>query len=79
MYEYHKYEDVAWQRLQDVQREIENSRLMAAGIQQAWATLRLLAVRGWLLGGLASLRAPRRRPVVAERATDDVQKASDAA
>ena len=43
-------EDAAWQRLQDTQREIENSRLMAEG--QPDATLRLLrrlAVRAWHL------------------------------
>ncbi len=53
-------EDAAWQRLQDMQREIENSRLMADG--QPDATLQLLrrlAVRAWHLAGLAAMRPPR--------------------
>ena len=48
-------EDAAWQRLQDTQREMENSRLMAEG--QPDATLQLLrrlAVRAWHLAGLAA-------------------------
>ncbi|HSS93813.1 MAG TPA: hypothetical protein VLR46_07465 [Candidatus Dormibacteraeota bacterium] len=58
-------EDTAWQRLQDLQREMENSRLMAAGQPQAaMATLRRLAARVWLLAGLAAGRPPRRRPVI---------------
>jgi len=53
-------EDAAWQRLQDTQREIENSRLIAEG--QPDATLQLLkrlAVRAWHLAGLAAMRPPR--------------------
>jgi hypothetical protein len=58
-------EDAAWQRLQDLQREMENSRLMAAGQPQAaMATLRKLSARVWLLAGLAARRPPRRRPVI---------------
>jgi hypothetical protein len=59
-------EDVAWQRLKDIQREMENSRLLAAG--QPYATLealKRLAARAWLLAGLASMR-PRRRPAPME-------------
>lgn len=56
-------EDVAWQRLQDIQREIENRRLMAAGQPSAtFETLRQLGARVWLLAGLAAMRPPRRRP-----------------
>jgi hypothetical protein len=56
-------EDAAWQRLQDIQREMENSRLMAAGQPDAtFQTLKRLAARAWLLAGLASMRPPRRRP-----------------
>ncbi len=56
-------EDAAWQRLQDTQREIENSRLMAEG--QPGATLQLLsrlATRAWHLAGLA-MRPPRYAPM----------------
>ena len=57
-------EDAAWQRLQDMQREIENSRLMAEG--QPDATLQLLrrlAVRAWHLAGFAAMRPPRYVPM----------------
>jgi hypothetical protein len=58
-------EESAWQRLQDMQREMENSRLMAAGQPQAaLTTIRRLATRAWLLAGLAASRPPRRRPSV---------------
>jgi hypothetical protein len=78
MYEY-KNEDVAWQRLKDLQREMENSRGMAEGIQQGLTTARLLAQRVWLLAGLASLRPPRRRPVAVEQEIEEAQAAPDAA
>ncbi|OLC26624.1 MAG: hypothetical protein AUG06_06705 [Actinobacteria bacterium 13_1_20CM_2_65_11] len=56
-------EDAAWQRLQDIQREMENSRLMAASQPRvALETLGRLAGRVWLLAGLASRRPPRKRP-----------------
>ena len=56
-------EDAAWQRLQDIQREMENRRLMAAGRRHITvAMLRQLAARAWLLAGLAAARPPRRRP-----------------
>ncbi len=57
-------EDAAWQRLQDTQRELENSRLMAAG--QPGATFELLkrvAVRAWHLAQLAATRPPRYAPM----------------
>ncbi len=57
-------DDAAWQRLQDTQREIENSRLMAEG--QPDATLQLLrrlVVRAWHLAGLAAMRPPRYAPM----------------
>lgn len=61
-------EDAAWQRRKDIQREMENSRLLAAG--QPYATLealKRLAARAWLLAGLASVRSPRRRPAPIDR------------
>jgi len=57
-------EDAAWQRLQDTQREIENSRWMAEG--QPDATLQLvkrLAARVWHLAELAAMRPPRYGPM----------------
>ena len=61
-------EDAAWQRLQDIQREMETSRLMAAGQPYATLeTLKRLAARVWLLGGLASMRPPRRRSALTQR------------
>jgi hypothetical protein len=53
-------EDAAWQRLQDLQREMENSRLIANRPQAVVGTLRKLAERAWLLAGLAAARPPRR-------------------
>jgi len=53
-------EDAAWQRLQDIQREMENRRLMAAG--QPGTPLeffRWLAARAWHLAGLAATRPSR--------------------
>jgi len=56
-------EDEAWRRLQDMQREMENRRLMAAGQANAtFGTIKQLAARVWLLAGLAAMRPPRRRP-----------------
>ena len=56
-------EDVAWQRLQDIQRELENRRLTTGGQPNATVkTLQQLAARAWLLAGLAAMRPPRRRP-----------------
>ena len=60
MYGYNN-EDAAWQRLQDLQREMENSRLMASSMpQEVVGALRKLAARAWLLAGLAAARPPRR-------------------
>ncbi|HKV87614.1 MAG TPA: hypothetical protein VJT78_06420 [Candidatus Dormibacteraeota bacterium] len=56
-------EDAAWQRLKDVQREYENSRLLAV---HGWPALvhlsGLIVRRAWWLAGLAMQRAPRRSP-----------------
>jgi hypothetical protein len=60
MYNYGN-EDAAWDRLIDMQREMENSRLWADRSGRLKATLALLAERAWILGGLAMRRAPRRR------------------
>ena len=56
-------EDEAWQRLKDLQREMENSRLTAASQPRvALDTFARLASRVWLLAGLATRRPPRKRP-----------------
>jgi hypothetical protein len=53
-------EEVAWQRLVDLQREVEYSRLIATnGLPRFVNFTRLLAERIWGLGGLAMRRAPR--------------------
>ena len=56
-------EDAVWQHLQDLQREMENSRLMAQATADFGKKFRILAARVWLLAGLAMQRPPRRRPV----------------
>lgn len=62
MYQYGN-EEVAWQRLQDIQREMENSRLMATyGLPRTAHVLGLLGRRIWWIAGLAMRRAPRRHP-----------------
>ncbi len=78
MYDY-RYEDVAWQRLKDLQREMENSRRMADGIQRTLAAVWLLVHRAWVLAGLAMRRAPRRRPASAEAGIEDAATARNAA
>jgi len=57
-------EDVMWERLKDIQREAENSRLFAQSTLPGLAQMTgLLAKRAWLLAGLALRRAPRRSPL----------------
>jgi len=54
-------EDAAWQHLQDLQREVENRRLMAQGRPGfAVEALRRLGARVVHLAGAAAWRAPRR-------------------
>ena len=54
-------EDVMWQRLQDLQREAENRRLIKAEGRGVGANLlKFLAARAWLLAGLAMRRPPRK-------------------
>jgi hypothetical protein len=55
-------EDVAFERLKDLQREMENSRMAADSLVGLGKLVRNLAARAWLLAGLAMRRAPRRRP-----------------
>jgi hypothetical protein len=55
-------EDVAFERLKDLQREMENSRLTASSLAGFGALVRNLSARAWWLAGLAMRRTPRRRP-----------------
>jgi hypothetical protein len=71
-------EDVAFERLKDLQREMENSRLVASSLAGFGALVRNLSARAWWLGGLAFRRAPRPRPVLAPHACE-TDAASDAA
>ena len=61
MYQYTN-EDVAFERLKDLQREMENSRMAANSVAGIGKLVRNLAARAWWLAGLAMRRAPRRRP-----------------
>lgn len=58
----HYNEEMAWRRLQDLHREIENQRLLTAGGPPLRGWLSGLAERAWLVAGLAARRPPRRRP-----------------
>ena len=56
-------EDVMWQRLKDIQLELENGRLQRPRLGPVmWRSARVLGERAWLLAGLAARRAPRRSP-----------------
>jgi hypothetical protein len=61
MYQYQN-EDVAFERLKDLQREMENSRITADDLAGLGRLVRHLSARAWCLAGLAMRRAPRRRP-----------------
>jgi hypothetical protein len=70
-------EDVAFERLKDLQREMETSRLTADTLAGFGALVRNLSARAWWLAGLAMRRPPRRRPAgelvdYEERAASDV-------
>lgn len=72
-------EDVAFERLKDLQREMENSRLTASGLARFGVLVRNLSARAWWLAGLAMRRPPRRRPVLQTNATGEEAAVSDAA
>lgn len=63
-------EEMAWRHLQDLQREMENHRLVDGGGPALSWWLPRLATRIWVLAGLASRRAPRWNPAVVKPATD---------
>lgn len=58
-------EDAAWSRLQDIQREMENSRIWASSSRNVLRLAIQLARRAWILAGLAMRRPPRPAPSVA--------------
>ncbi len=58
----YRNEDAAWQRLVDMQREMENSRLWASRGETLAGLGVALARRAWILAGLAMRRAPRYHP-----------------
>jgi len=60
-------EDAAFERLKDLQREMENSRMAADSVAGLGALIRNLSARAWWLAGLALRRPPRRRPVAERR------------
>jgi hypothetical protein len=71
-------EDVAFERLKDLQREMENSHQAANTLAGFGRLVVYLSARAWWLAGLAMRRPPRRRPVPAQTARDR-DAASDAA
>ena len=71
-------EDVMWQRLKDIQREVENQRLIdLRSMPSAWDLIKLLGRRVWLIAGLAMHRPPRRAPF--PLTSEDRETARDAA
>jgi hypothetical protein len=70
-------EDVMFERLKDLQREMQNSRAMAGSRAGLGSLVRILAARAWWLAVLAMGRLPRHRPVQARHAYEE-QAASDA-
>jgi hypothetical protein len=54
-------EDVAFERLKDLQREMENSRLTAGALAGFGRAVRNLPAGAWSIAGLAIRRVPRRR------------------
>ena len=69
-------EDVMWERLKDIQREAENSRLFVQSTLPRLAQIAaLFARRAWWLAGLAIRRAPRRSALrVVESPTDGASR-----
>jgi len=54
-------EDAAFERLKDLQREMENNRMVAGSLFRNWAE------RAWWVAGLAMRRPPRRSPSASRR------------
>jgi len=60
-------EDAAFERLKDLQREMENNRLIAGSTLGFASTFRNWAERAWWVAGLAMRRSPRRSPSASRR------------
>ena len=58
-------EDAAWMHLKDLQREMENSRLLAQSAGQGLQSLRQLATRAWRLARHVFEADPRARVQIA--------------
>ena len=71
-------EDVAFERLKDLQREMETSYVLAARLPRLGRLVRILGERVWWIAGLAMRRPPRRSPAPALD-TFEESAASDAA
>ena len=63
-------EEMAWRQLQDLQREMENHRLVEGGGPPIRWWLPKLAERMWVVAGLASRRAPRWSTAAVKRLPD---------
>ena len=71
-------EDVMFERLKDLQREMENRHLAPGTLAGFGGLVRNLSARAWHVAGLAMRRPPRRRPVRVHTARDE-DAASNAA
>jgi hypothetical protein len=71
-------EDAMFERLKDLQREAENSRLMTRSAPRLGTVIRNVAERAWWLAGFALQRPPRPRPSQVRQAREE-STASDAA
>jgi hypothetical protein len=72
-------EDVAFERLKDLQREMENSYALAGRLPRLRELVRILGERVWWIAGLAMRRAPRRHSSPPLRTYEEVSSARDAA
>jgi hypothetical protein len=68
-------EDVAWQRLKDAQREMENSQRLAAGIASGLRAIVWLAARRVALVRPAARRSTDGQPAEARSASDEASAA----
>ena len=62
-------DEMAWRRLQDLQREMENARMVDGGGPALRWWVPKLAARIWVVAGLATRRAPRWSPAAGKRIT----------
>jgi hypothetical protein len=76
MHEYYN-EDVAFERLKDLQREMENSRLAAQSLSSFGTLVRNLPVRAWWLCR-ALLRRPLRLATPGQEVCDETAKTNAA-